>query len=140
MVEHFSAFLKTINKLPIYEQLYAFSDLIESTTNTELLKSYHCQIEAQFIYFLKNFDEIFKEEEEEEDEEEWNNFFNYLTISITIETNGIKMSEKEIREQELRDKINKIAIEIEKIEETANKKDAYIENKINEEFNIFRFC
>ena len=45
------------------------------------------------------------------------------------------MSEEEIREQELRDKINKIAIEIEKIEEVSKKKDAYIENKVNEEFN-----
>jgi hypothetical protein len=45
------------------------------------------------------------------------------------------MSEEEIREQDLRDKINKIAIEIEKIEEVAKKKDAYVENKINEEFN-----
>ena len=45
------------------------------------------------------------------------------------------MSEEEIREQELRDKINKIAIEIEKIEEVAKKKDVYVENKINEEFN-----
>lgn len=45
------------------------------------------------------------------------------------------MSDYELKEQELRDKINKIAIEIEKIEETANKKDAYIENKINEEYN-----
>ncbi len=45
------------------------------------------------------------------------------------------MSDYELREQELRDKINKIAIEIEKIEETAKKKDVYIENKINEEFN-----
>ncbi|MHA1932866.1 MAG: hypothetical protein ACW96X_10020 [Promethearchaeota archaeon] len=45
------------------------------------------------------------------------------------------MSEEEAKEHELRDKINKIAIEIEKIEETAKKKDAYIGNKINEEFN-----
>jgi len=75
IVKQFPAFLKITDKLQSYEQLYAFSDLIESTTNMELLKSYYCQIEAQFIYFLKNFDEIFKEEEEEEDEdwegEEW---------------------------------------------------------------------
>ncbi|MHA1986118.1 MAG: hypothetical protein ACW98D_05700 [Promethearchaeota archaeon] len=45
------------------------------------------------------------------------------------------MSEDEIREQELRDKINKIAIEIERIEEVAKKKDAYIENKICEEYD-----
>ncbi len=45
------------------------------------------------------------------------------------------MSEEELRAQELRDKINKIAIEIEILEETARKKNAYIENKINVEFN-----
>ncbi len=45
------------------------------------------------------------------------------------------MSEEELRAQELRNKINKIAIEIEIIEETAKKKDAYIKKKINEEFN-----
>jgi hypothetical protein len=45
------------------------------------------------------------------------------------------MSEEEIRAQQLRDRINKIAFEIEKIEETAKKKDNYIANKINEEFN-----
>ena len=44
-------------------------------------------------------------------------------------------SEQELGAQELRDRINKIAIEIENIEETAKKKDAYIKNKINEEFN-----
>jgi len=46
------------------------------------------------------------------------------------------MSEEELREQKLKDKINQIAIEIEKIEETTKKKDTYIENKINEEFNL----
>ena len=45
------------------------------------------------------------------------------------------MSEEELKAQQLRDRINKIAIEIEKIEETAKKKDAYIEKKINDEFN-----
>ena len=46
-----------------------------------------------------------------------------------------KLGGQELSAQELRDRINKIAIEIENIEETAKKKDAYIENKINEEFN-----
>lgn len=46
-----------------------------------------------------------------------------------------KFSGQELSAHELRDRINKIAIEIENIEETAKKKDAYIENKINEEFN-----
>lgn len=46
-----------------------------------------------------------------------------------------ELSGQENSAQELRDRINKIAIEIENIEETAKKKDAYIENKINEEFN-----
>ena len=45
------------------------------------------------------------------------------------------MSEEELKAQQLRDRINKIAIEIEKIEETAKKKDAYVEKKINDEFN-----
>lgn len=45
------------------------------------------------------------------------------------------MSDEELKAQELRDRINKIAFEIEKIEETAQKKDAYIEKKINDEFN-----
>ena len=45
------------------------------------------------------------------------------------------MSEEELKAQQLRDRINKIAIEIEKIEEIAKKKDAYIEKKINDEFN-----
>jgi len=45
------------------------------------------------------------------------------------------MSDEELKAQELRDRINKIAFEIEKIEEIAQKKDAYIEKKINEEFN-----
>ena len=45
------------------------------------------------------------------------------------------MSEEEFSAQELRDKINKIAIEIESIEETAKKKDTYIKNKINEEYD-----
>jgi len=36
------------------------------------------------------------------------------------------MSEEELREQKLRDRINQIAIEIEKIEETTKKKDVYI--------------
>ncbi len=45
------------------------------------------------------------------------------------------MSEEELKAQRIRDEINKIAIEIEKIEETAKKKDTYIENKINEEYN-----
>ena len=45
------------------------------------------------------------------------------------------MSDEELKAQELRDRINKIAFEIEKIEETAKKKDAYIEKKINDEFN-----
>jgi outer membrane murein-binding lipoprotein Lpp len=53
-----------------------------------------------------------------------------------MKTNGSKMSEEELRAQELRDKINKIAIEIEILEETARKKNAYIENKINKEFNL----
>jgi len=43
--------------------------------------------------------------------------------------------EEEPSAKELRDRINKIAIEIENIEETAKKKDDYIKNKINEEFN-----
>jgi hypothetical protein len=45
------------------------------------------------------------------------------------------LSEEELRAQKIRDKINKIAVEIEKIEETANKKDAYIEKKLCEEFD-----
>jgi len=45
------------------------------------------------------------------------------------------MSGEEFSAQELRDKINKIAIEIESIEETAKKKDTYIKNKINEEYD-----
>jgi len=38
-------------------------------------------------------------------------------------------------DEELRDQINKIAGEIEKIEETAKQKEAYINKKLNEEFN-----
>lgn len=45
------------------------------------------------------------------------------------------MSEEEPKAQELRDRINKIAIKIESLEETAKKKDDYIKKKINEEFN-----
>lgn len=45
------------------------------------------------------------------------------------------MSEEELREQQIRDRINKIALEIEKIEESAKKKNLYIENKIAEEYN-----
>ena len=45
-----------------------------------------------------------------------------------------KLGGQELSAQELRDRINKIAIEIENIEETAKKKDAYIENKIKEVF------
>lgn len=45
------------------------------------------------------------------------------------------MSDEELREQELRDQINKIAVEIEKIEQTANKKEAYITNKLKLEFS-----
>ncbi|MHA2284001.1 MAG: hypothetical protein ACXAC5_24450 [Promethearchaeota archaeon] len=45
------------------------------------------------------------------------------------------MSEEELKEQEIRDRINTIALKIENIEETAKKKEIYIETKINEEFN-----
>ncbi len=38
-------------------------------------------------------------------------------------------------EEELKDQINKIASKIMEVEEGAKKKEAYIENKINEEFN-----
>ena len=39
------------------------------------------------------------------------------------------MSEEEPKAQELRDRINKIAIKIENLEETAKKKDDYIKKK-----------
>jgi len=38
-------------------------------------------------------------------------------------------------DEELRDQINKIAVEIEKIEEIAKQKEAYFKNRINEEFD-----
>ena len=38
-------------------------------------------------------------------------------------------------DEELRDQINKIAIAIENVEETAKKKEAYVRSKINEEFD-----
>ena len=38
-------------------------------------------------------------------------------------------------DEELRDQINKIAVEIESIEETAKKKEAYVRNKLNQEFD-----
>ncbi len=38
-------------------------------------------------------------------------------------------------DEELRDQINKIAVEIEKIEETAKQKEAYINKKLNKEFD-----
>lgn len=47
-----------------------------------------------------------------------------------IKTIKIKMSD-----EELRDKINKIAVEIEKIEQTAKQKETYLTNKCNEEFD-----
>ncbi|MFW9824970.1 MAG: hypothetical protein ACFFE4_18660 [Candidatus Thorarchaeota archaeon] len=45
------------------------------------------------------------------------------------------MSEEELKEQQIRDRINKIAQEIENIEESAKKKNIYIENKVATEFN-----
>ena len=47
-----------------------------------------------------------------------------------IKTKKIKMSD-----EELRDHINKIAVEIEKIEQTAKQKETYIKNKCNEEID-----
>ena len=47
-----------------------------------------------------------------------------------IKTKKIKMLDKE-----LKDKINKIAVEIEKIEQTAKQKKTYFINKCNEEFD-----
>jgi len=47
-----------------------------------------------------------------------------------IKTEKIKMSD-----EELRDKINKIAVEIEKIEQIAKQKESYLINKCNEEYN-----
>ncbi|UCC19936.1 MAG: hypothetical protein JSV62_01265 [Promethearchaeota archaeon] len=38
-------------------------------------------------------------------------------------------------EEELRDQINKIAVEIEKIEVSAKKKEAYVRNRLSEEFD-----
>ena len=38
-------------------------------------------------------------------------------------------------DEELRDHINKIAVEIEKIEQTAKQKETYFTNKCNEEFD-----
>ena len=38
-------------------------------------------------------------------------------------------------DEELRDQINKIAVEIEKIEQTAKQKETYLTNKCNEEFD-----
>ncbi|MFX1325178.1 MAG: hypothetical protein ACFE8N_09480, partial [Promethearchaeota archaeon] len=38
-------------------------------------------------------------------------------------------------DEELRDRINKIALEIEKVEETAKKKKEYIASKITEDFD-----
>ncbi|MHA2008287.1 MAG: hypothetical protein ACXABO_11675 [Promethearchaeota archaeon] len=45
------------------------------------------------------------------------------------------MSEEEFKEQELRDQINKIAVEIENIEQTAKRKETYIASKLEEKFN-----
>lgn len=38
-------------------------------------------------------------------------------------------------DEELRDQINKIAVEIEKIEQTANQKETYVKDRISEEFD-----
>ncbi|MFX0140367.1 MAG: hypothetical protein ACFFDN_42405 [Candidatus Hodarchaeota archaeon] len=38
-------------------------------------------------------------------------------------------------DEELRDQINKIAVEIEKIEQSAKQKETYVRNRINEEFD-----
>ncbi|MFX0024618.1 MAG: hypothetical protein ACFE9S_20060 [Candidatus Hermodarchaeota archaeon] len=38
-------------------------------------------------------------------------------------------------DEELRDQINKIAVQIEKIEQTAKQKEYYITNKLNEQFS-----
>lgn len=38
-------------------------------------------------------------------------------------------------EEELRDQINKIALEIEDIEQTAKQKETYVRNRLNEEFD-----
>ncbi len=38
-------------------------------------------------------------------------------------------------DEELRDQINKIAQEIENIEQTANQKEEYVKNRLNEEFD-----
>ncbi len=38
-------------------------------------------------------------------------------------------------DEELRDQINKIAVDIESIEEIAKKKEAYVKNRISEEFD-----
>jgi len=38
-------------------------------------------------------------------------------------------------DEELRDQINKIAQEIENIEQTANQKETYVNNRLNEEFD-----
>lgn len=38
-------------------------------------------------------------------------------------------------DEELRDQINKIAVEIEKIEQTAKQKETYVKNRISEEFD-----
>ncbi len=38
-------------------------------------------------------------------------------------------------DEELRDQINKIAVEIEKIEQTSKQKEEYFKNRINEEFD-----
>ncbi len=51
-------------------------------------------------------------------------------IWYIIKTKKIKMSD-----EELRDQINKIAVEIEKIEQTAKQKETYLIKKFNEEFD-----
>lgn len=38
-------------------------------------------------------------------------------------------------DEELRDQINKIALEIEKVDETAKKKEAYVKKRLDEEFD-----
>lgn len=56
------------------------------------------------------------------------NIFNQKNC-INIKTNKIKMSDEQHR-----DRINKIATEIEKVEEVAKQKETYIKSRIEEEF------
>ncbi|MFX0043270.1 MAG: hypothetical protein ACFE8L_10180 [Candidatus Hodarchaeota archaeon] len=52
--EHFRVLLEIIDQLPEMKKYYAFSDLIKTIQDTDLIMKYSSQIETQFLVFIEN--------------------------------------------------------------------------------------